>query len=216
VIVKALRARHPMVPVIAFPRAAGLLYEDYVSSVPADCIGLDNTVPLAWACARIQRDLGRCIQGNLDPQLLVAGGAALEAETDRILARRDRRARFVFQPRARHSKDDAAGACSGLGQAGSILACLTWRPKCPRGLRSSRKVFNGEARPMNSFQPAFSLKDMAGETRRFPTGRPSLVCFLKEDCHTCDLAGRSWRPFTGPGATGPTSGCSASRARAMR
>ena len=42
---------------------------------------------------------------------------------------------------------------------------------------------------MNSFQPAFSLKDMTGETRRFPTGRPSLVCFLKEDCHTCDLAG---------------------------
>jgi len=84
-IVKALKARHPRVPVIAFPRAAGLLYEDYIASVPADCIGLDNTVPLAWASARIQRDLGRCIQGNLDPQLLVTGGAALKAETDRIL-----------------------------------------------------------------------------------------------------------------------------------
>jgi uroporphyrinogen decarboxylase len=84
-IVTALKARHPTVPVIAFPRAAGLLYEDYVGSVPADCIGLDNTVPLVWASARIQRDLGRCIQGNLDPQLLVAGGPALTAEADRIL-----------------------------------------------------------------------------------------------------------------------------------
>jgi len=84
-IVRALKAKHPTVPVIAFPRAAGLLYVDYVAAVPADCIGLDPTVPLAWAQARIQRDLGRCIQGNLDPQLLVAGGAPMAAEVERIL-----------------------------------------------------------------------------------------------------------------------------------
>jgi uroporphyrinogen decarboxylase len=84
-ITRALKAKHPHVPVIAFPRAAGLLYEDYIRSVPADCIGLDTTVPLDWASARIQRDLGRCIQGNLDPQLLVAGGPALTAEAERIL-----------------------------------------------------------------------------------------------------------------------------------
>lgn len=70
---------------IAFPRAAGLLYERYVAQVPADCIGLDNTVPLGWAAAKIQGELGRCIQGNLDPQLLVAGGGALTTEVDRIL-----------------------------------------------------------------------------------------------------------------------------------
>ena len=84
-IIKALKARHPSVPVIAFPRAAGLLYERYVAQVPADCIGLDNTVPLGWAAAKIQGELGRCIQGNLDPQLLVAGGGALTTEVDRIL-----------------------------------------------------------------------------------------------------------------------------------
>ncbi|WP_421934245.1 uroporphyrinogen decarboxylase [Phenylobacterium sp.] len=83
-IVAALKAKHPTVPVIAFPRAAGLLYETYVAEVAADCIGLDTTVPLAWAADRIQGE-GRCIQGNLDPQLLVAGGPALAAETDRIL-----------------------------------------------------------------------------------------------------------------------------------
>ena len=84
-IIAALKAKHPTVPVIAFPRAAGLLYEDYIRAVPADCIGLDTTVPLDWASARIQRELGRCIQGNLDPQLLVAGGRALTAEVERIL-----------------------------------------------------------------------------------------------------------------------------------
>jgi uroporphyrinogen decarboxylase len=84
-IVRTLNAKHPHVPVIAFPRAAGLLYEDYISEVAADCIGLDSTAPLGWAAARIQRGLGRCIQGNLDPQLLVAGGAPLAADVERIL-----------------------------------------------------------------------------------------------------------------------------------
>ncbi len=35
---------------------------------------------------------------------------------------------------------------------------------------------------------AFSLRDMAGEPRVFPTGRRSLVCFVKEDCATCNVA----------------------------
>ncbi|HEY2751921.1 hypothetical protein [Phenylobacterium sp.] len=34
----------------------------------------------------------------------------------------------------------------------------------------------------------FSLLDMAGEPRRFPTARPSLISFVKEDCATCNLA----------------------------
>ena len=36
--------------------------------------------------------------------------------------------------------------------------------------------------------PDFSLTDAAGDARRFPTGRPALICFVKEDCHTCNLA----------------------------
>ena len=35
---------------------------------------------------------------------------------------------------------------------------------------------------------AFSLPDMAGEPRRFPSARPSLIAFVKEDCATCNLA----------------------------
>jgi uroporphyrinogen decarboxylase len=84
-ITRALHQKHPGVPVIAFPRAAGLLYEGYAEATGADCIGLDTTVPLGWAAEKIQRGLGRCIQGNLDPLLLVAGGAPMAAEVDRIL-----------------------------------------------------------------------------------------------------------------------------------
>ncbi|WP_293678623.1 hypothetical protein [uncultured Phenylobacterium sp.] len=35
---------------------------------------------------------------------------------------------------------------------------------------------------------AFSLPDMTGEPRAFPSARPSLICFVKEDCATCNLA----------------------------
>jgi uroporphyrinogen decarboxylase len=84
-IVAALKARHPGVPVIAFPRGAGLAYDGFAEATGADCIGLDATVPLEWAAQKVQRGLGRCVQGNLDPQFLVAGGPALHAETDRIL-----------------------------------------------------------------------------------------------------------------------------------
>ena len=41
---------------------------------------------------------------------------------------------------------------------------------------------------MSAALPGFSLEDMTGGTRRFPAGRPALICFLKEDCRTCDLA----------------------------
>lgn len=41
---------------------------------------------------------------------------------------------------------------------------------------------------MTATPPAFSLRDMAGGLRQFPNGRPSLICFVKEDCATCNLA----------------------------
>jgi uroporphyrinogen decarboxylase len=84
-IVEALRAQHPSVPVIVFPRNAGLLYDGYLQATQADCLGLDSTVPLGWAAQKIQRELGRCVQGNLDPRLLVVGGVVMRAETERIL-----------------------------------------------------------------------------------------------------------------------------------
>jgi uroporphyrinogen decarboxylase len=84
-ITQALHARYPGVPVIAFPRAAGLLYDGYAEATGVDCLGLDSTVPLAWAAQSVQRGLGRCVQGNLDNQLLITGGPAMHAEADRIM-----------------------------------------------------------------------------------------------------------------------------------
>ncbi|WP_349963038.1 uroporphyrinogen decarboxylase [Rhizobium sp. ZPR3] len=85
-IVAALHLSRPATPVIAFPRGAGLLYDGYAEATRADCIGLDTTVPLSWAAEKLQRGLGRCIQGNLDPQMLLIGGRPMEIEVDRILS----------------------------------------------------------------------------------------------------------------------------------
>jgi uroporphyrinogen decarboxylase len=72
----SLRRRFPDRPVIGFPRGAGVLYERYVWETGVSGISIDTAVPFGYA-----RDLQRCatVQGNLDPVLLVTGGAALEA-----------------------------------------------------------------------------------------------------------------------------------------
>lgn len=40
---------------------------------------------------------------------------------------------------------------------------------------------------MTKTDRSFALSDLDGQLRRFPGGRPSLVCFVKEDCKTCNL-----------------------------
>ena len=82
-IIAALKARHPAVPVIAFPREAGPRYAGFARATGADCVALDNSVSADWAAAEVQKD--GCVQGNLDPRLLVTGGEALETETRRIV-----------------------------------------------------------------------------------------------------------------------------------
>jgi len=75
-IVVALKQRFPGCPVIGFPRSAGLLYERYISETGVDGIGLDTAVPPGYARERLQPLA--TVQGNLDPVLLIAGGAGLE------------------------------------------------------------------------------------------------------------------------------------------
>lgn len=83
-IVSLVRARHPAARIIGFPRGAGTLYETYVREMAVDAVGLDWTVDTAWARDTLQPI--RAVQGNLDPVVLIAGGAALDAAVDAILA----------------------------------------------------------------------------------------------------------------------------------
>ncbi|HEX3497990.1 MAG TPA: uroporphyrinogen decarboxylase [Stellaceae bacterium] len=92
-IVSTLRQRHPAVPIIGFPRGAGLLYPRYFAATDVNAVSLDATVPLSFARDTLQR-IGT-VQGNLDPLLLVGGGSAMIAAIKDILAALDQ-GPFVF------------------------------------------------------------------------------------------------------------------------
>jgi uroporphyrinogen decarboxylase len=82
-IIAALKARHPGIPVIAFPREAGQGYVGFARATGADCVALDNSVSAEWAAEHVQKD--GCVQGNLAPHHMVTGGQALVDETRRIV-----------------------------------------------------------------------------------------------------------------------------------
>jgi uroporphyrinogen decarboxylase len=82
-IVRRLRARHPDVSVIGFPKGAGGKLPAYAEGVRPDAIGLDETVDPAWANQVLPKGLP--VQGNLDPLALIAGGGALASAVRRIL-----------------------------------------------------------------------------------------------------------------------------------
>lgn len=82
-IISALKARHPDTPIIVFPRGAGPRYIGFAKAVGADGIALDQSVDVEWAAREVQKD--GCVQGNLDPSLLVSGGDRLVSETRRIV-----------------------------------------------------------------------------------------------------------------------------------
>ncbi len=73
-IVGQVRAVHPDVPIIGFPKGAAAHYETYRQQDRSDGLGLDWSVPLSMA-KELQRE--GAVQGNLDPLRLVAGGKAL-------------------------------------------------------------------------------------------------------------------------------------------
>ena len=80
--VATLRAKHPTVKIIGFPKGAGILYRDYVLDTKVDGISLDASVPLDWAAERLQPLA--TVQGNIDPILVAVGGDALDHAADRL------------------------------------------------------------------------------------------------------------------------------------
>ncbi len=81
-IVKLVKAAHPHVPIIGFPRGSSPQYEEYVAKTGVDALGCDTAAPLK-TMARMQSHLP--VQGNLDPLLLLAGGDAMEHRVKSIL-----------------------------------------------------------------------------------------------------------------------------------
>ncbi|MBO6717143.1 MAG: uroporphyrinogen decarboxylase [Rhizobiaceae bacterium] len=81
-LVRRFRERHPDVPVIGFPRGAGMLFGRYRQKTGVTALGLDWSVPYSQA-RELQAE--GTVQGNLDPMRLVAGGRALKEGVETIL-----------------------------------------------------------------------------------------------------------------------------------
>ena len=82
-ITAALKARHPQVPVIGFPREAGEKYVGFAKATGVDCVALDNSADPLWAAQNVQVD--GCVQGNLASRHMVTGGQDLVDETRAIV-----------------------------------------------------------------------------------------------------------------------------------
>jgi len=82
-IAAAIKARHPDIPLIGFPKGAGGKLGAYARETGVDAVGIDETVNSAWAARELPDGLP--VQGNLDPLALIAGGAELRSAVARIL-----------------------------------------------------------------------------------------------------------------------------------
>ncbi|MDJ0449777.1 uroporphyrinogen decarboxylase [Methylocystis sp. JR02] len=81
--VARLKEKSPQTPVIAFVRGADAQLPALTRKLHADGYGLDTALDPKWAVAETAANV--CLQGNLDPLALLAGGGALDREVDSVL-----------------------------------------------------------------------------------------------------------------------------------
>ena len=118
-IVAALNQRFPQVPVIGFPKGAGEKLPAYARETKVQALGLDETIDPLWAARALPAGLP--VQGNLDPLLLITGGAALETEALRILEA------FADRPHV-FNLGHGIGQTTPVEHVGQLLAIVrSWR-----------------------------------------------------------------------------------------
>jgi len=83
-IVEGVRRERPDARIIGFPRGAGALLPAYVAATNVDAVSIDWAAEPELIRKQVQSKVA--IQGNLDPLALIAGGSALDAAVDEVLA----------------------------------------------------------------------------------------------------------------------------------
>ncbi|HEY0849156.1 MAG TPA: uroporphyrinogen decarboxylase [Bradyrhizobium sp.] len=83
-IVEGVRRHVPDAKIIGFPRGAAGLLPAYVEATGVNAVSIDWTAEPAMIRDRVQSKVA--VQGNLDPLVLIAGGAALDRAVDEVLA----------------------------------------------------------------------------------------------------------------------------------
>ena len=82
-IVQGVRAEVPDAKIIGFPRGAGALLPAYIETTGVNGVSIDWAAEPAMIRERVQSRVA--VQGNLDPLVLIAGGAALDRAVDDVL-----------------------------------------------------------------------------------------------------------------------------------
>jgi len=83
-IVEGVRKVVPGAKIIGFPRGAGGLLPGFVERTGVDGVSIDWTTDPKMIREQVQPKVA--VQGNLDPLVLIAGGAALDEAIDDVLA----------------------------------------------------------------------------------------------------------------------------------
>jgi len=83
-IVEGVRKKAPNAKIIGFPRGAGALLPSYVEQTGVDAVSIDWAAEPSLIREQVQNRVA--VQGNLDPLVLIAGGAALDRAVDDVLA----------------------------------------------------------------------------------------------------------------------------------
>jgi uroporphyrinogen decarboxylase len=92
-IIAGVRAKVPNAKIIGFPRGAGALLPSYVGATGVDAVSIDWAAEPSFVRERVQSHVA--VQGNLDPLVLIAGGAALDRAVDDVLTNYAS-GRFIF------------------------------------------------------------------------------------------------------------------------
>ena len=80
-IITSLKKIYPKIPIIVFPRGAKQFYKGFAKETGAQSIAIDQSISFPFMKA-LQAET--CVQGNLDPALMVSGGKELLDATKKL------------------------------------------------------------------------------------------------------------------------------------
>src|SRR5207244_9958866 len=94
-IVEGVRQQVPDAKITGFPRGAAGQLPAYVDATGVNAVSIDWTADPSLIRERVQSKVA--VQGNLDPLVLIAGGAALDRAVDDVVANYGK-GRLIFNP----------------------------------------------------------------------------------------------------------------------
>ena len=81
-IVRNVKAKHPGIPIIGFPRGRGPMAAGYAAATGVDGVGIDQMTDIA----SLKMPARIALQGNLSPELLLQGGEEMRAQAKKLVA----------------------------------------------------------------------------------------------------------------------------------